>query len=189
MTQPATSNYGSTTANRNLAPAAVGQGPGVTNYQAPQPVEVYHLPDAVNNGIPPDIRSQFQCDDFGRLLFFTTPPVDVRPTEKEGAGLAHSAKYLAAMQRRNEERQRKRKRDEEEDEPEQQKRERAQHRRAEFDEKTKALKARAEEVWRKQMKVAAEREMAGLVQFKSATGAMSTPRPAVTDVEMVNGHS
>lgn len=81
-----------------------------TNYQTPQPVEVWKLQDSVNSSIPPDIRSQFQCDEQGHILFFTAPPLDVTFSEKEGPPLGHSARFLAETMRRDELLQSKRKR-------------------------------------------------------------------------------
>jgi chromatin structure-remodeling complex subunit RSC1/2 len=67
------------------------------NYKAPQPVEVYVMADHANNSIPPEIREQFQCDEKGRVLFFTAPPLNVeQPLTKDGRALGHSARYLAA---------------------------------------------------------------------------------------------
>jgi chromatin structure-remodeling complex subunit RSC1/2 len=60
-------------------------------YEAKPDPEVYFLPDVANNSIPEDIRRQFQTDAYGRVLFFTVPPVDVEPKTK----LGHTAKYLA----------------------------------------------------------------------------------------------
>ncbi|KAL9055400.1 MAG: hypothetical protein Q9162_003597 [Coniocarpon cinnabarinum] len=149
--------------NRNTTTAGGSHTSSVQNYQAPQAVEVYHLQDAVNNGIPPDIRSQFQCDDFGRLLFFTTPPVDVRAREKQGAGLAHSPRYIAAMKRRAEERERKRKRVEDEDEEREQERwVQAKQREAALAERAEALQKRAGEVWREQLRDATMRDLESL---------------------------
>ena len=81
------------------------------NYQAPQPVEVWKLQDSANASIPPDIRSQFQCDDSGHVLFFTAPPLDVKTPEDGKPPLGHSAKFLAAKLRRQELMDQKRKRD------------------------------------------------------------------------------
>lgn len=67
------------------------------NYKAPQPVEVYVMADHANNSIPPEIREQFQCDEKGRVLFFTAPPLNIEePLTKDGRALGHSARYLAA---------------------------------------------------------------------------------------------
>lgn len=88
--------------NRMQAP------PAVYNPNAPRPVEVFHLSDAANAAIPEDIRDQFHCDDHGRVLFFSAPPVDFIPPSKQKLG--HSLKYLATKeehQKRVEERKRK----------------------------------------------------------------------------------
>lgn len=149
MNQNPNSTYTSG-ANRNTA--ASGSQSTVQNYQAPQPVEVYHLQDAVNNNIPPDIRSQFQCDDYGRILFFTAPPIDVRPTKRQGAGLGHSARYIAAMQRREEEIKEKRKRDDEERErQDEESRKSAKKREELLGQRARAVQVKAEDLWRKQM--------------------------------------
>lgn len=82
-----------------------------TNYKAPQPVEVWHLSDAANATIPPDLREQFERDEYGRVLFFTVPPVDT--SRDWGAPqIAHSARYLAAKLKREETTAGKRKADE-----------------------------------------------------------------------------
>ena len=70
------------------------------NPNPPRPIEVYRLPDSANAAIPPDIREQFQRDDEGHVLFFTTPPVDVLPPVGEGSAIGHTAKYLASKLRR-----------------------------------------------------------------------------------------
>jgi chromatin structure-remodeling complex subunit RSC1/2 len=71
------------------------------NYKAPQPIETYILNDAANASIPEDIRSQFQRDEKGRVLFFTAPPLNVpQPLSKDGRPLGHSARYLAARAKR-----------------------------------------------------------------------------------------
>ena len=69
-------------------------------YNAPRPSEVYHLPESANAAIPLDIREQFQRDEKGNVLFFTTPPVDVLPPVNEGSAVGHTAKYLANKHRR-----------------------------------------------------------------------------------------
>jgi chromatin structure-remodeling complex subunit RSC1/2 len=76
--------------NRMQAP------PAVYNPNAPRPVEVFHLSDAANAAIPEDIRHQFHCDDQGRVLFFSTPPVDFIPPSNPKLG--HSLKYLATKE-------------------------------------------------------------------------------------------
>lgn len=88
--------------NRMQAP------PAVYNPNAPRPVEVFHLSDAANAAIPEDIRDQFHCDDHGRVLFFSAPPVDFIPPSKQKLG--HSLKYLATKEEHHkkvEERKRK----------------------------------------------------------------------------------
>jgi chromatin structure-remodeling complex subunit RSC1/2 len=77
-------------------------------YEAKPDPEVYYLPDHANASIPEDIRSQFQCDAYGRVLFFTAPPVEV---EKKGSKLHHTARYLVAKAEREERIREKRKRD------------------------------------------------------------------------------
>lgn len=66
----------------------------------PRPSEVYHLSDLANASIPADIRKEFQRDDQGHVLFFTTPPLDVLPPTKRGTPIGHTAAYLAAKIRR-----------------------------------------------------------------------------------------
>lgn len=66
----------------------------------PRPSEVYHLSDLANSAIPEDIRKEFQRDDQGHVLFFTTPPLDVLPPAKPGTPIGHTAAYLAAKIRR-----------------------------------------------------------------------------------------
>jgi hypothetical protein len=77
-------------------------GPPVA-YKAPNPIEVWHLPEAANQSIPADVRAQFQRDAHGRVLFFTAPPAPPGPLpgdgedeKKEERGeLRHSTAYLA----------------------------------------------------------------------------------------------
>ena len=68
------------------------------NPNAPRPIEVFHLSDSANAAIPEDIREQFHCDDQGRVLFFSSPPLDVIPSVQQKLG--HSLKYLAAKEER-----------------------------------------------------------------------------------------
>ncbi|OAF99716.1 chromatin structure-remodeling complex protein rsc1 [Paraphaeosphaeria sporulosa] len=87
------------------------QPPG--GYRAPQPVEVYVLPDHANLSIPADVREQFQRDEQGRVLFFTAPPAnDSGFVKEEGQALGHSASYLAMRAKRDAQRAAKRKADE-----------------------------------------------------------------------------
>ncbi len=77
--------------------------PASSNYKTPQPVEVWHLSDSSNSSIPPDIREQFECDEYGRVLFFTVPPIDTKRPVEDGLTLGHSVRYLAAKVRRDDE--------------------------------------------------------------------------------------
>jgi chromatin structure-remodeling complex subunit RSC1/2 len=83
-------------------------------YKAPNPIEVWHLPEAANQSIPEDIRSQFQQDTHGRVLFFTAPPEP--PAEESKPRLAHSTTYLAVRGRQLKERLEAKKRGPEESE-------------------------------------------------------------------------
>jgi chromatin structure-remodeling complex subunit RSC1/2 len=74
------------------------------NYRDPPPIEVYTLPDQANLSIPAEVREQYQRDEFGRVLFFTTPPVSVAANTVSGTTVrGHSVRYLAAKARREEE--------------------------------------------------------------------------------------
>ena len=59
------------------------------------------MSESANNMIPAEIREQFPQDEQGRVLFFTTPPVDNqhivqgRTNAEKGDQLAHSLRYLA----------------------------------------------------------------------------------------------
>lgn len=72
--------------------------PAMYNSNAPRPVEVFHLSDTANVAIPEDVRQQFHCDDQGRVLFFSCPPLDISSTVHPKLG--HSLKYLAAKEER-----------------------------------------------------------------------------------------
>ena len=72
----------------------------VTNINGPKASDVWTLGEHANAAIPSDIREQFQCDDKGRVLFFTTPPIDTEQSPKLEAPVGHSAKYLAHRLRR-----------------------------------------------------------------------------------------
>jgi len=64
------------------------------------------MSDAANSSIPLESRQQFRCDDQGRVLWFTTPPLyhTIAPLEvishKDGKPLAHTPEYLAAKEKR-----------------------------------------------------------------------------------------
>ncbi|KAF7187772.1 Chromatin structure-remodeling complex subunit RSC1 [Pseudocercospora fuligena] len=83
-------------------PSATGYPPRppTANYREPPPVEVYTLPDAANLSIPTEVREQYQRDEFGRVLFFTVPPVTVEQPAEVPRG--HSVRYLAEKARRAE---------------------------------------------------------------------------------------
>lgn len=57
--------------------------------------DIWMLSEHANAAIPPEIREEFQCDEKGHVLFFTTPPVDTTQPPKSGAPIGHTAKYLA----------------------------------------------------------------------------------------------
>ncbi|PGH00464.1 chromatin structure-remodeling complex subunit RSC1/2 [Blastomyces parvus] len=73
--------------------------PNIYNPNAPRPVETFILSDNANAAIPEEIRRQFHCDEKGRVLFFTSPPLDVVPPAEQ-TGLGHSLRYLAAKKER-----------------------------------------------------------------------------------------
>lgn len=64
------------------------------------------MSEAANSSIPLEVRQQFPCDDHGRILWFTTPPLNTTtgPAEvvsaKDGKPLAHTPEYLAAKEKR-----------------------------------------------------------------------------------------
>jgi chromatin structure-remodeling complex subunit RSC1/2 len=64
------------------------------------------MSDAANSSIPLEIRQQFPCDDHGRVLWFTTPPLNNAPgpleivPKKDGKPLAHTPEYFAAKEKR-----------------------------------------------------------------------------------------
>lgn len=67
--------------------------------RGPAPIETYTLPDAIDATIPDEIRSRFERDEAGHVLFFTAPPLHLVETET----LGHSLQYTAAKIRaRNE---------------------------------------------------------------------------------------
>ncbi|KAK4988650.1 hypothetical protein LTR66_007256 [Elasticomyces elasticus] len=96
-TPAATSSFGSSNLPTMARPP---QAP--TNYRDPPPIEVWTLPDNANASIPYDVRQQFHRDELRRVLFFTTPPINIEPEKKEGAALGHSVRYLAAKARKQE---------------------------------------------------------------------------------------
>lgn len=169
LSNNATAPHGSSTNLPNLPRQSSGIPPytpsylsNPTAYKAPQPIEVWSLNDAANASIPPDIRSQFQRDEAGRVLFFTAPPVDLEDeSERDAVGsggevLGHSVEYLAWKIRRKEElAEKKRKRDE-------QRVEREEKRTRVLREEGEAVRVQGEKIIGKAMEVWI-REMEGAV--------------------------
>jgi chromatin structure-remodeling complex subunit RSC1/2 len=107
-TQPAPTPAANTYDNYRPGTGASSSRPSLpagNAYNPPRPNEVFHLSDTANASIPFDIRQQFKVDEHGRVLFFTTPPIET--TVK--TDLAHSIEYLAEKSRRKEMIARKRK--------------------------------------------------------------------------------
>ena len=99
---------GSSTAPRPTAPVSNLHTPHAV-YHPPRPIEVYTLPEMAHSAIPADIRAQFHHDEYGRVIFYTTPPLDVNPIPHDKQDLGHSLRYLADKARRKEEDEKKRK--------------------------------------------------------------------------------
>jgi chromatin structure-remodeling complex subunit RSC1/2 len=78
-------------------------------YNPPRTIEVYTLPDSAVSSIPADIRSQFHRDEAGRVIFYTTPPLDVNAIQEGAQALGHSLRYLADKTRGKEADEKKRK--------------------------------------------------------------------------------
>jgi chromatin structure-remodeling complex subunit RSC1/2 len=97
------------TVPRPAAPAPGSHSSHANAYNPPRPVEVYTLAEAANSSIPADIRAQFHHDEFGKVIFYTAPPLDVNPVPEETQSLGHSLRYLADKARRKEEGEKKRK--------------------------------------------------------------------------------
>ena len=69
------------------------------------------MADNIDAAIPKEVREQFQCDENGRILFFTGAPLD-RPANRVAEAysqLGHSVRHLASIKQLREERARKRK--------------------------------------------------------------------------------
>lgn len=76
-------------------------------YIPPRMAEVYTLRD-LDQHIPAEVREQYQTDDKGQVLFFTTPPLN-RPhpgVSEENATLGHSVRFLSGLQEHREKRKR-----------------------------------------------------------------------------------
>lgn len=81
--------------------------------------------------------------------------MDVHPTGKEGANLGHSARFLAAMQRRESEIKKKRKREEEDrEQKEEEERCISKKKMKTLASRAQALSVEVEKTWRKGMKAA-----------------------------------
>jgi chromatin structure-remodeling complex subunit RSC1/2 len=78
-------------------------------YNPPRPVEVYTLADTANASIPVDIRAQFHHDEYGKIIFYTSPPLDLNRVPEEIQHLGHSLRYLADKARNKEADEKKRK--------------------------------------------------------------------------------
>lgn len=52
--------------------------------------EVYVMSDAANAEIPASIRAQYPCDDKGRVLWFTSPPILTHSTEPKSNDTLHA---------------------------------------------------------------------------------------------------
>ncbi len=90
--------------------AAVPHANAQPVYNPPRAPEVYTLADGIDAAIPAEVRDQFQRDEQGRILFFTTPPLNRanNGVTEQYAGLGHSASHLANIKKLREERIRKR---------------------------------------------------------------------------------
>jgi chromatin structure-remodeling complex subunit RSC1/2 len=158
------------------------QPPG--GYRAPQPVEVYVLPDHANASIPADVREQFQRDEQGRVLFFTAPPAnDPGFVKEEGQALGHSARYLAMRAKRDAQRAAKRKADEagaaEREDAAKKIREEAEE---QLNKDIAALRVRAIDVLGDQLAFATKSEMQALLG-NGNTGALAKSLDRLADVQ------
>ncbi|PBP18739.1 RSC complex subunit (RSC1) [Diplocarpon rosae] len=90
-----THHQSSSTASRAVVPASNHHSSQGVMYNPPRAIEVYTLGEPANSAIPADIRSQFHHDESGKVIFYTTPPLDINPVPKENQGLGHSLRYLA----------------------------------------------------------------------------------------------
>lgn len=64
-------------------------------YNPPRAPEVYTLAEDVDSSIPKEIKDQFQCDENGRLLWFTSPPIFNQGRSSEVVGLSNTVSHLA----------------------------------------------------------------------------------------------
>jgi chromatin structure-remodeling complex subunit RSC1/2 len=94
---------------RPVAQNSMSHNSHQTAYNPPKAVEVYTLSDTANAAIPTDIRDQFHRDEYGRVIFYTAPPLAIPPVPEEKAALGHSLRYLADKARSKDEDEKKRK--------------------------------------------------------------------------------
>ncbi|KAF8866168.1 Bromodomain-containing protein [Acephala macrosclerotiorum] len=87
--------YQSHTVPRPVTTASTSHSTHTNAYNPPRAVEVYTLPEGANNAIAPEIRAQFHTDDYGKILFYTAPPLDINPLPENAQRLGHSLRYLA----------------------------------------------------------------------------------------------
>jgi chromatin structure-remodeling complex subunit RSC1/2 len=102
-------NHYQSPAPRPVVPLATPHASAANAYNPPRASEVYTLADGPNSAIPADIRAQFHHDEYGRIIFYTAPPLDVNPVPEETRALGHSLRYLADKARSKEELENKRK--------------------------------------------------------------------------------
>lgn len=100
---PASSSYRSTQYDTKHPPVPQPYRataiPGTTENSV-RPHEIFRLSEQANAQIPEKLRQLYQQDEYGNVLFFTAPPVDVLPPTKEGSAVGHTARYLAEKLRR-----------------------------------------------------------------------------------------
>jgi chromatin structure-remodeling complex subunit RSC1/2 len=99
---------GATAVPRAIPQTSVSHG-SHNAYNPPRQSEIYTLSETANSAIPTDVRSQFHKDDYGKILFFTTPPLNVDPLPPKSQFLGHSLRYLADKARNKEADEKKRK--------------------------------------------------------------------------------
>lgn len=117
-TTPGAQHHGATAPfsqyqSASVAPRSMSQsvshGGHANAYNPPRQSEVYTLSEAANASIPADIRNQFQQDDYGKIAFFTAPPLNLGPVPEKVQVLGHSLRYLADKARNKEADEKKRK--------------------------------------------------------------------------------
>ncbi|KAI9656716.1 MAG: hypothetical protein M1829_000375 [Trizodia sp. TS-e1964] len=94
------SQYSTLQPNHYHSSLSRGANIGANPYIPPRQTEVFRLPDVANSAIPIDIRERFQRDDLGHVLFFTSPPLDVLPTVRQGQAAKLGATLAEARKAR-----------------------------------------------------------------------------------------